>query len=288
MTTDPGQDEPDFEVEIVPDETLRYYLSMLSEREAMELAALDALAREQRPVGSARLAKTWASYGIVRGQATAGRFLDHLETQGYSRGAGVKVGRIITRAGLDRRNAQIRFLNRRRLSREIIRAADASVVTELIDLLHARRGLETEAARLAVERAGDEEIQGLLDAAHEHLRHVEDGGPVAEGTSHGFHLSIVELSHNEVILSTLRLLIEGVDPKLQATLQVATERMKATVTQAREHLEILHAMLDRDAERAAALVHHHFTELIALSASLTSDETADPPAAPPRASNERI
>lgn len=262
-------------VEAVPDETFRYYLSMLSEREAMELAALDTLAREQRPVGSAKLAKTWASYGIVRGQATAGRFLEQLETQGYSKGIGVKTGRTITKAGLQRRDEQIRSLSRRRLGREIIRAADASLVSELIELLHARRGLEAEAARLAVERASDEEILAQRDAAELHLRRVEGGGAVPEDASHGFHLSIVKLSHNEVILSTLRLLLEGVDPKLQATLRRATEQKKAKVPQAREHVEMLDAILDRDADRAAAMVHRHFTELIALSASLNTEDSTD-------------
>jgi len=241
---------------------------LLPDRDAMEITALEVLAKADGPVGSSRLWKAWAEYGIIRGQATAGRFLDQLEVSGYSKGAGPNAGRTITKEGRERREELIRFLSRRRLSREIIEAADASVVSELIEVLHARRGLESEAVRLAAERATDSEVSELIEAASRHLHHVEGGGEVANDESRNFHMALVRLSHNEVIISTLRLLFEGVNPELQTTLQEATTLRKATVPQARDHQQILEAIFARDGELAARLVVHHFTELINVSDSI--------------------
>ncbi|MDQ4213086.1 FCD domain-containing protein [Microbacterium sp. ASV81] len=264
--TDPAGGEA--HVDDIADSMIGEYLSLLSDRDAMEITALDVLAKADGPVGSSRLWKAWAEYGIVRGQATAGRLLDQFEVSGYSKGAGPNAGRTITSAGLKRRDELVRFLSRRRLSREIIEAADASVVSELVDVLHARRGLESEAVRLAAERASVIEVTELLNAANDHLRHVEDGGEVETDESRSFHMALVRLSHNEVIISTLRLLLEGVNPDLQTTLQEATELRKATVPQAMDHQAILEAILARDGDRAARLVEQHFTELIAISESI--------------------
>lgn len=149
-------------------------------------------------------------------------------------------------------------------------------ITELQDLTEVRCTIEELAVGLSIER-GDLTWESELIAAHHQLSrtprrsaadptHVDDAW--AEAHRH-FHHKILEACRVPSLLSFARQLVSSTElyRRWSAPSTAAGERNVE-----REHQEILDAVLDRDAARAAALLRRHY-ELTA-EVALRSDVAA--------------
>lgn len=231
--------------------------------EAMDLQTLEVLARTAGPIGSARLAREWRAVGIALKQATAGRYLVDLEARGFVASAGPKTGRVITPAGLAQLEKLRRSVTFRLHSAKVVRAADALGLSELMEVLYARRGIETEAARLSARRASAAELQDISAQAESHAELVSAGRIPGAESSRSFHVAIVEASHNQMLISLIHLMIDGVRPELAAMLDEATAHSGAQVSQAKDHRRLIQALVKRDEMKAARAMEAHFTQMIA-------------------------
>jgi DNA-binding GntR family transcriptional regulator len=122
---------------------------------------------------------------------------------------------------------------------------------EIFDLWEFRLHIETEAARLAVERGSDEavlEIVRYLDQGGEDRpeRTVEELVALDEG----FHERIMALTGNAEMLLVLRNLNARIR-YVRIDLQARRETKHA------EHRQIIQALRERDQERCAALLYRH-------------------------------
>jgi DNA-binding GntR family transcriptional regulator len=136
----------------------------------------------------------------------------------------------------------------------------------LLEVRHLRTVIETEGARLAIER-GDMEWEARLNAAHHKLAHIEfkmrEAGRLRENIAiwtrfdWEFHETLVSAAGSELLTETLHGLFLKYRQRLVAFVPDYGFR-RGTVD---EHGAILEAALARDAERCAAAIRTHYAFL---------------------------
>ena len=125
-------------------------------------------------------------------------------------------------------------------------------VDDVRDLFDVRESLEVLAARLAAERADHAGLKALaaqLDTARRATR--RDDKPAIAAANAGFHTIIVDLAANPLLESLLRPL----EARTQWLFHLTKDRDPGV--QCHEHEELLAAIADHDADRAAASAFHH-------------------------------
>lgn len=130
-------------------------------------------------------------------------------------------------------------------------------LTQVRELYEYREGLEVTAIRLAVERATDEEIDGL----ERHMRafreqFVTGAPPEGRLVVPSFHLEIARLSKNRRILTEL----EKVHEKLRMLMLILRVE---SVNAIDEHERIFSAIKRRDVAIAEAELRHHMKPVVA-------------------------
>lgn len=123
---------------------------------------------------------------------------------------------------------------------------------EIYDLFELRRVLEMAAARMAVERASDEEIAALNDRLYaEGLETL--GLSVAEACARdeAFHVGIAELSGNAQLVAQL----VGINERIRFIRWI---EMSARIKRSKnQHMAIMEALEKRNANKAARLLGEH-------------------------------
>ncbi|WOD16628.1 MULTISPECIES: GntR family transcriptional regulator [Paraburkholderia] len=131
---------------------------------------------------------------------------------------------------------------------------------EIVEMIHMWAALESMAARLATQRATDEEIA--------RLRHMfdnfRDGTPaehIAEysDANIAFHQAIVELSKSQIILDTIKNIFIHVRAIRRMTISQSDRASRSIV----DHLRIIEALEKRDTELAERLTRQHSLDLAA-------------------------
>ncbi|MEU3271784.1 FadR/GntR family transcriptional regulator [Saccharomonospora sp. NPDC006951] len=133
--------------------------------------------------------------------------------------------------------------------------------TELREVLQVRKPLEAEGARLAATRRTDadvRELTRLLDRRDEAWRAKDYETYVRVDAD--FHLAVVEASHNTLLAELYRGLTEVVTASV-----AATTRTEPSETESIGHGDLLAAIIDGDADRAAAEACGFLDELLARS-----------------------
>jgi DNA-binding GntR family transcriptional regulator len=133
----------------------------------------------------------------------------------------------------------------------------AMTPTEVRELYEYREGLEVTAIRLAVERATDEEIDGLERHMHAFRKQfVAEAPQDSEGVLPSFHLEIARLSKNRKILNELA----KVHEKLRMLMRILRVE---SVNAIDEHERIFSAIKRRDPVIAEAELRYHIKPVVA-------------------------
>ena len=123
--------------------------------------------------------------------------------------------------------------------------------TEVRAVMEYREAVEVGSVALAVERASDDELRALAELVEAHRD--DDDGETGLRDGGDFHLALARLSRNPFLADAMA----GALTRLARTrwLEVRTPESRALARD--EHLAILRAVRDRDADRAARLVADH-------------------------------
>jgi DNA-binding GntR family transcriptional regulator len=129
---------------------------------------------------------------------------------------------------------------------------------EIIEMITAWAALESMAARLACERAGDDEIAGLRALFAE----FDDGGARLHLNEYSsanirFHQRIIELAHSPLIAGMIDRLLVHVRAIRRRTIG-DDDRVERSMV---DHRHIIEALEARDAELAERLVRDHALNL---------------------------
>lgn len=164
-------------------------------------AALSVVAESGGPLGAWYLRRALADKGVQASEATCGRLLRMMEDAGHVASSGRK-GRAITPSG--QKVLQEWFAKQVRDKTRM--ALDQSLriqnPEELLDVLVARRAIESEAAALAAQRATPEEVESLRSICEEQ-QGLLDAGSSATKQNNEFHLAIARISGNRVLEAAL-------------------------------------------------------------------------------------
>ncbi|SAK55233.1 GntR family transcriptional regulator [Caballeronia calidae] len=131
---------------------------------------------------------------------------------------------------------------------------------EIVEMIHMWAALESMAARLATQRASDEEIA--------QLRHMFDNFRDSTPAEHideysdaniAFHSAIVRLSKSEIIFETIKNIFVHVRAIRKMTISQSDRASRSIV----DHMRIIEALEQRDTELVERLVKQHSLDLAA-------------------------
>lgn len=133
-------------------------------------------------------------------------------------------------------------------------------VEEVVNLSDVRIVLEERSVRLAIQRATDEDLAALVDWWAKTMARA-DAFSSAELTARDeeFHIRIARLSGN----SELARMLEGINTRIHFVRKIEVEKHRRLSTTYTEHADIARAMVARDADRAAGLMHDHISISVA-------------------------
>lgn len=225
--------------------------------EIIDYIILTTLKQKDEPLGCWALQTSLMDYKIEKSTASIGRQLQMLDTKAYTVRYKNK-GRIITPAGnswLKMMNERIKEVERKDKLSETIKVTE---LEELIDLLSARKILETEVTRTAAVKATDEDIKKINLALDEHKKCVEANNDPTD-SAFSFHNAIAESCHNKFMKAMLDMLIRE-ENRIEALVEtlVTRERGNAYV---KEHEAIAKAIEAKNARLAANLMEKHIEVL---------------------------
>jgi len=129
---------------------------------------------------------------------------------------------------------------------------------EIVEMICMWAALESVAARLATQRASNEDIAGLramFDDFHSATPtdHIEEYSEV----NIAFHQALVELSGSQIILDTIKNIFMHVRAIRRMTI-AQSDRASRSIE---DHMRIIEALEARDTERVEALVRQHSLDL---------------------------
>ena len=146
-------------------------------------------------------------------------------------------------------------------------------VESVRQLFGLRRVLEQESARLAAQHRDPDVFLGLRDEFQSAPRLLDDGDPAHEryyDLVARFDLAVDEAAGNPYLVSTLR----NLRPHLVRIRRVSRDDLERLRTAAEEHLLIVEAIIDGDAELAASAtqvhLHRSLHSVLASAERLTS------------------
>ncbi|KKM12306.1 hypothetical protein SY88_03880 [Clostridiales bacterium PH28_bin88] len=231
---------------------------MLSAKDEQELVVLRAINSADQPLGSGAVREELRRAGSDVSEATVGRLLRDMDFRGLTERVGFQ-GRVLTEEGKQRLSELEREKERNRYGFELINALRLKDKDGLLEVLVARRAIESEIARLAAIHATPEEIDTMHHILDVYQRQVEEGYSGARQDV-AFHKALAQSARNKVLGAAMDLIRQ--DGQLSPVLEYIRKRVKR-VTLVTDHRKILEAVERRLPEEAARAMNLHLEGLIA-------------------------
>lgn len=233
---------------------------------AEESRLLRILIEQDAPIGARAARRLLVQEHIDVSEATVSRIFARLDALGMTEPVGRK-GRHLTRVG---RRSTAAAIEADRRNDELERALDIRSEGQLLDLLHARRGVERELARAAARNRSDGDLE-VLERAIAEQRQIIATGISPQGPAMHFHRVVAEMSGNDLLTTISDTLWSDTLLPLEKLLDIVTTGHNTVEHSLPEHESILAAIRDGDpdaAERAVDLHHSRLIdEVVAFSAS---------------------
>lgn len=222
----------------------------------LELRVLRLLSSSDGLVGAGTLQQELRKSGILYGEATIGRLLRKFDTKGYTKKQG-KLGRTLTEKGLTQLVTLNHNIEKFRSGQELVSAIGLTDPEILLEVLVGRRAIEGETARLAAERADDNDLEKLRNV-HKAQQEAKNQGLLAVRENQDFHRLIAHIARNRVLEATLNLILKEFE--VSSVLIQVRERVGAQF--GIEHPEILTAITAHDPDAAQKAMVLHINHLI--------------------------
>jgi GntR family transcriptional repressor for pyruvate dehydrogenase complex len=222
-----------------------------------EHTILHLLDATEGPAGSGTLMERLDDLGFRVSEPTVGRFLRALDRRGLTERVSNK-GRGLTDGGRARLNELCENESQVHYERELVRSIRSTTLDEIVEVLIARRALERETARLAAERATEEDV-ALLEETVREQRAALKTGKVAADADVRFHALVAQTSRNRVLAAAIDLIRR--DKQITLTLDQMLRR--TTHKYAVGHEGIVAAIRARDPAAAEQAMLGHIDTVIA-------------------------
>jgi len=214
------------------------------------------LAGSPGPIGCWRIRAALQAAGIVASEATAGRLLCQLDREGLTRAFGSR-GRVLTEKGRRQLATLERAQQRHTCHNDLLQAVRGERIEDVCDLLTARRAVEAETARLAALRARIMDIRRIEAAVRRHTQEMRSGGERLDH-NRAIHRLIAQASRSRILQAVVNVLLqEEYLQELQNHIQRAADGVLPE-----DHLLIVRAIRNRQADQAAEAMRSHIDRLL--------------------------
>ncbi|MGB9812277.1 MAG: FCD domain-containing protein [Thermovenabulum sp.] len=217
---------------------------------------LKMIAESTGPVGSGYVRENLKLKGIELSEATCGRILRQLDTEGYTEKIGFK-GRILTTFGMQKLKELENEQKINAYSNELKKVIKATGRQELLDILVARKAIESQMAKLAAKNATLKELKEMKEVLEIQQRHVEEGVSIAEEDVK-FHKLVAQAARNRVLDAALDLIRQY--GQLSPILEYIRLQVKGKMLY--DHNKIYEAIEKRDEKAAEAAMIEHIENLM--------------------------
>jgi GntR family transcriptional repressor for pyruvate dehydrogenase complex len=209
------------------------------------------------PVGARMAAQELQDRGHKVSEATVSRIFARLDELGLTVPVGAK-GRVLTGSG--RRYIE-RRIDRDRRARQFDRAFDLRTVEEIVEWLTARQLLESQAAKLAADRATPEQLAGLersVEELQDKMSAGEDPTPV--GLS--FHELLADAAASPIFMALISSLYSPSLVQVERALDVILRSRGSMADSVADHRRVMNALRKRDAPAAGRAMSQHLGRLL--------------------------
>lgn len=230
---------------------------MLADKERQEYLTFLIISQSESPVGSGYLSRELKNYGWDVSEATAGRILAQFDNLGYTSRVGFQ-GRTLTALGYSKFKELEEKKTRSDQGFTFFKVLETRTPEELIDVLIARRAIEREIARLAAEKATEEEIKELWHIQRlqkERVAHWK-GGAAEQDVA--FHRVLAKAARNKVLEGAMDLIRQ--DGQLAPVLEYIRKEVHSVVSL--DHGKIATAVESHDPDQAEKAMVEHIENLI--------------------------
>lgn len=235
---------------------LKGYFAKESEFNSFVLLKIIKMA--EGPVGSWILRERMIDYQIDISLATIGRLLKELDQKKHTKLIQSQ-GREITSEGIKYLERVEEGVTKYELQFEVMQASTPTNHREIIDLLRARKLIETATIRQVVQNATEKDIELIEQSISSHIDCVEHGKEPGIAAIN-FHALLADLSCNRFLSSALKLLIQE-EVEMERKFPEIAEKLRAA-HHIVDHQLIVNAIKQRDVEKAAHYMCEHLDKLI--------------------------
>lgn len=225
------------------------------EKKQLQCSILSILSKAEDPVGSGYICEYLKLQGYNISEATVGRILRELDIKGYTQKIGFK-GRSLTLLGKEKLIELETEKDIHHYGRELISAIKATGLEELLEILTARKVIESQLAKLAAQCITDEEIVEVQRLIDRQQMHVELGQSIAQDDV-DFHNIIARIARNRVLETAMALIRQH--GQLSPIFEYIRKEVKSGVVL--DHKEIYEALAKKDPEAAEKAMVKHITNL---------------------------
>ncbi|KXG75295.1 hypothetical protein AN618_19330 [Fervidicola ferrireducens] len=230
---------------------------MSSEKKQLLYQILKTISNSSVPVGSGFVRENLKLNGYDISEATVGRILREMDAEGYTEKVGFK-GRILTSYGIEKLRELEHDHKINHYGNELINVIKATGRKNLIDILIARKVIESQLARLAAQYITQKELKEMEEVIKFQQVHVEKGLSIAEDDVK-FHKLIAQAARNRVLDAALDLIRQH--GQLSPILEYIRKKVKSKVLL--DHEKIFEAIASRNPEAAENAMVKHIENLIA-------------------------
>lgn len=229
---------------------------MADDRGILEKNILTIIRDSVQPVGCGAISHLLQKQDISISEATVGRLLRDMDNQGYTDKAGFQ-GRLLSPQGL----ARLAQLESRQKSRqwgeEFASILNGHTKEQLMEVLIARRAIESELAYLAAANRTKDEANALHEVLERQRQALATGSGAAQEDV-DFHAIICGMARNRVLEAAVTLIRQ--DTQLSPILEYIRLHVKSLIYI--DHQKIAEAIAQGQAEKAREGMIEHINNLI--------------------------
>ncbi len=229
---------------------------MLSPKEKLEHDILLILGETAHPIGCGALSALLAKRDYDLSEATVGRLLRDFDLAGFTEKSGFQ-GRMLSEQGRGRLVDLMEKEKRFHWETEFSSALKGHSKENLLEVLVARRAIESELAALAAENTTAEQLANLRSIV-EQQRKTLVSGLVTADQDVAFHACIASMAGNRVLGAAIALIRQ--DSQLSPVLEGIRRRVHSMVYI--DHAAVCDAIAARDSVAASQAMAKHINSLI--------------------------
>ena len=229
---------------------------VLNKTETLEREILLIIRDASQPVGCGAISALLRRQGQGISEATVGRLLRDFDLAGYTDKAGFQ-GRTLSEEGRERLQELLHKDHHLRWGVELARAVQGHTKEQLLEVLVARRAVESELAALAAQNRREEDCRELEAIVERQRQALENRGGAAEEDV-DFHALIARMAGNRVLSAAMGLIRQ--DTQLSPVLEYIRQHVNSLVYV--DHCQVLEAVRGQRPEEARAAMSRHINNIM--------------------------